>query len=281
MQIAYKRFRKEDIDQLYEAFVKAFGEYYVNFNPSTSQFRERIFRKLNIDPEVSGMVWEEDRVIGFILHTINEYNGRQTAYNGGTGVVPERRNMKLMSTLYEKLIPEIREQMVKSILLEVVTKNEGAINLYRSLGFQFTRTFQCFKSYETYRPSHRYRIETSPAIKEDYQQFWDYQPSFLDNSNQLSYNLQLEFVLEAYSSDQLLGYIIFQPKMGRISQMAVSKEHRGQGVGHELLAYAQSKSIIKTLTIMNVPEDEEDTINSLKRLGFHNEVDQYEMELIL
>lgn len=276
-----KFFKTDDIGKLFEAFKLAFSDYFVNFSPSATQFQNRIFHKLNVMPDISGLIWEDKEVIGFILHTFNEYQGKKTVYNGGTGVIPGRRNRKLTTSLYQMLLPAIAAKGTERVLLEVVCQNQPAIRFYESLGFVYTRTFRCFKNYETYTPRQLFRIENSPEFKIEYESFWDFRPAFLDHTNQLQFNMPEEFILEAYIRDKLVGYVIFQPLLGRISQLAVHKAYRGQQIARELLAHVRIKSANEKLTIMNIPDDEEETINSLMRLGFKNEIDQYEMELIL
>lgn len=283
MAYQYKFFTSSDVGQLYNAFVESFSDYYTRFQPNVSQLYHRIFHTLNVSNEVSGIVSEEDEVIGFILHTINDYNGVQVAYNGGTGVIPSKRKNGVMTHLYEMLFPKIKELKVGKILLEVITENIPAIGFYKSLGFEYTRVFKCFKSYENHGSKPREGVEIRRAfqLKKEYEDLWDFTPAFLDNSPQLIHNMNNEIILEAHNEDQLAGYIIFQPATGRISQLAVASSFRGKGIGITLLQATQALSRKKNITLMNIPENEHATIEKLISLGFKNEVTQYEMELVI
>jgi ribosomal protein S18 acetylase RimI-like enzyme len=281
MDYRYGYFESTDMGQLYNAFVESFSDYYVNFHPNISQFYHRIFHKLNASRELSGLVFENDDVIGFILHALNDYQGTKVAYNGGTGIIPSKRKNKVMTGLYEMLMPRLHEHGAEKILLEVIADNSPAVSFYKSLGFEYTRVFKCFKTYESYEVESikDVNITRSFQLKSAYEKLWDFTPSFLDNTSQLAYNMNNEIILEALLEDNLVGYIIFQPAVGRISQLAVSDKTRGKGVGLTLLQAAQALSRKKNITLMNIPEDEHSTIEKLEKLGFKNEVTQYEMEL--
>lgn len=283
MEYRYGYFESTDMSQLYNAFVESFSDYYVNFHPNISQFYHRVFHKLNTSTELSGLVFEGDDVVGFILHALNDYHGVKVAYNGGTGIIPSKRKNKVMTGLYEMLMPRLHEHGAEKILLEVITGNVPAVSFYKSLGFEFTRVFKCFKTYESYEVDtiKNLNLRRSFELKPAYEQLWDFTPSFLDNTSQLAHNMNNEIILEALYNEELAGYIVFQPAVGRISQLAVADNVRGKGVGLTLLQAAQALSRKKNITLMNIPEDEQNTIEKLQKMGFKNEVTQYEMELVI
>ena len=108
--------------------------------------------------------------------------------------------------------------------------------------------------------------------------FADFEPSFVDGRNQLM--LGSEKVLTIEKEGRKAGYLVFQPKIGRISQIAVSRIFRNEGIGKKLLKGALARSQ-KPLTVMNVPESEHGFHNFLVSSGFENQINQFEMELII
>lgn len=279
----FKKFEDHKIEALYDAFILAFMDNSVRFKPSFDQFSKRIFNKLRIEGNLSGLlVNEQDIILAFSLYTIEESEGVLTAYNGGVGVVPDQRRKGLARQLMEKTLSNLQKVGVNKVLLEVVTTNKPAIHLYESFGFGYKRQLKCFKTREMLKlNSEELEIKESVNLKPVYESFWTYPTTFLDSTNQLIYNLENEKILEAYQEEKLVGYVIFQPKTGRISQISVDEYYRNQGVGGYLLAAVQSLSEEKELTIMNIPEEQEPSIIALQKIGFKNEVDQYEMELII
>jgi ribosomal protein S18 acetylase RimI-like enzyme len=282
MAYRFKTFEEADIDGLYHAFVKAFAANSVTFSPSAAQFERRMFDKLHIAPSISSLILDDSTIVGFILHTVGNYENKITAYNGGTGLIPDHRGSKRSYLMYERLIPSIQATGAQRILLEVNTTNEAALRLYKTLGFNTRKTLKCFKLHDQFEDeSPDVNVVAVDVFDPVYETFWAYNPTFLDSIAQLAHNLKNEIILEAKINKLSAGYIIFQPNLGRISQFAVAPQWRNQGIGRALLFGAQTRCYQKKLTIMNIPENQKETIEVLLALGFQNEVDQFEMELII
>ncbi|MEO9482680.1 MAG: GNAT family N-acetyltransferase [Ekhidna sp.] len=268
---------KEDIDSLYRTFKAAFTDNEVVFQPSIEEFSHRLYKKLHFDRDISAASHDGDEMMGFILHSSGIYQGIPTAYNGGTGVLPGFRNQKTAERIYDFLIPRIQQKFLARILLEVVETNKQAISLYEKIGFSVRRKFRCYKltgSFESFA-----EVKVMEGSLEDVNfNFTDFEPSFIDSSEQLKRGS--EKILISKKDKEVTGYVIFQSHLGRISQLAVDRMHRQTGVGEALLSKAQFFSQ-KPLSIMNIPEDESGFDSFLKRCGFQNQVNQYEMELII
>lgn len=268
---------EEDFDSLYKAFISAFTNNEVAFQPSIEEFDHRLKNKLLVDNEISAGSYDGSEMMGFILHTSGIYQGIPTAYNGGTGVLPGFRNQKAAESMYEFLIPKIQQKFLARILLEVVETNKRAIALYEKIGFTFKRRFKCYKMTEQKESFSEIHIHEG-SISEVNFNFNDFEPSFIDSSEHLKRGT--EKVLLSKKNSENTGYVILQPHLGRISQLAVHRLHRQTGVGEALLAHAQAISK-KPLTIMNIPDDEFGFDRFLTHSGFQNQVNQYEMELII
>jgi len=193
-------------------------------------------------------------------------------------VLPGFRNQKIAEDLYEYLIPKIQSRFLARILLEVVEVNEYAIKLYEKIGFSFKRRMLCFR--QTHKIDFLKNETTAEigSIQDVNFTFNDFEPSFIDNGAHLMEGH--EKVLLSKVENELAGFAIFQPHLGRISQLAVRRKFRGLNVGKSLI-YNVQKHTDKKLTIMNIPEDQEKFHLFLKRCGFENEVNQFEMELII
>ncbi|WP_436518023.1 GNAT family N-acetyltransferase [Ekhidna sp. To15] len=268
---------EEDFDSLYKTFKVAFTNNEVSFQPSVEEFSYRLDKKFLMNGYISAGSYDGNEMTGFILHSSGIYQGIPTAYNGGTGVLPGFRNQKTAERIYEFLIPRIQQKFLARILLEVVETNKTAISLYEKIGFTFKRRFKCYKMASALesKADERVGIGTMEEVNFD---FVDFEPSFIDSSEHLKRGA--ETVIVAKEKDIISGYLIFQPHLGRISQLAVAGAHRNEGIGEALLRKAQSLTK-KSLTIMNIPEDELGFDSFLTRCGFKNEVNQYEMELII
>ena len=268
----------ENIESLYKTFKSAFSNNEVKLQPTKEEFEHRLYKKLKFDSEISAGSFDGDEMIGFILHASNIFQGIPTAYNGGTGVLPGFRNQRVAEELYAYLIPKIQSKFLARILLEVVEVNEYAIKLYEKIGFNFKRRFKCYKQVQKMNFLDTNVLIEKGAIDEINFDFNDFDPSFLDSASSL--RASSEDVLVAKEGEEVVGCIIFQSHIGRISQLSIANEARKKGIGKSLLLAAQEASA-KPLSIMNIPDDQYGMDIFLRRSGFENQINQFEMELII
>ena len=82
-----------------------------------------MLEKLGLNGEISGLMLDDEELIGFMLHTRAYFQGIDTIYNGGTGVVSAYRGKGIIQEIYKNLLPNLRESGAERILLEVITTN--------------------------------------------------------------------------------------------------------------------------------------------------------------
>lgn len=281
-----RNLRPSDLDQMFLGFMDAFDDYPVQFRMTKEQFVRKFVQKLKIDFKLSCGVFDDDRLVGFIFSTVNYYENKLTAYNGGTGVIQAYRGKKITKQLYSFLIPKFKEKGVEQGALEVLASNDRAINTYLSLGFEKSKQFACFKlnQKEPKYPLGGQIVSIKPVIKPDwyvYEKFHSYSPSFLDSPLMINQNLSNESVIEANLQGKCVGYAIYQPALGRIGHIAVDESVRRSKIGSSLIQYIFETSKNKNLTMINVNDEAQETINFFDSLGFERYIDQYEMTLKL
>lgn len=283
-QLNFRSLRTTDIGQMYQAFQAAFSDYAVNFKMTERDFYKKFVEKLNINFDLSIGAFDKDKLVGFIFTTTAKYNGKLTAYNGGTGVIPEYRGLHIPAKIYELLIPKLRKEGVEQCVLEVITTNAKAVMVYEKIGFEKSDFYHCFKLKEIVdgdRQTDKIRIIKKDSI--DWSELInciDFEPSFLDNDFLLEKNLKNEQVIVALAGEEIAGYAIYQ-NHGRISQMGVAKQRRKQGVGNALVNFMFSDTGDRQLTILNISKKEKGMLAFLKNVGFENQVNQFEMVLAL
>lgn len=279
-EINISSLQQKDLETIHRTFQKAFSDYQVKFNISRTDFEKKFVEKLQMAFKHSAGAWHHGSLIGFIFTAIDYYESIKTAYNGGTGVVPKYRGHGITSELYQYLIPKFLLSGIGKCLLEVITTNHKAIRAYQKLGFEKTRIFKCYKMVQPL-PIRSVHCSIKTLTKPNwiqYDGFKDFEPSFLDINTKVEHNLGNERIIESWYEDQIAGYAIYQPPTGRISQLAVRQELRGRGLGTELIRRIQGEATNRTVTIINIPEGET-TNQALVKIGFENQLDQYEMEL--
>ena len=276
----------KDLNVMYFSFLDAFGSYPIPFRLNKEQFVRKFVQKLKISFPLSAGAFDYDAMAGFILTSVCTYNGKLTAYNGGTGVRPSFRGNRLTSRMYDFLIPRFKEHGVKQCILEVLIGNSFAIKAYESIGFKKECILSCFKLQEEmpYKKLAADNLEIRKISKPNwilYEEFQDFHTSYLDSTEMINQNLLNEDFIEARIDEEILGYAIYQPGFGRLSQLAVKTCRRRQGIGSAIMRYILSTSRNKELTVINVNEDDVALIKFLEALKFQNHLNQYEMRMQL
>jgi ribosomal protein S18 acetylase RimI-like enzyme len=128
-----------DLDAAHEAFLDAFSDYVVPLAPPRDRFLEML-RRRGVVPEASVAIFDDERMVAF---TLNGIDGDR-AYDSGTGVAISHRRRGLARKVMEASIDVLQQRGCTSYVLEVLDSNTRALELYRSLDFEVTRTLQCF-----------------------------------------------------------------------------------------------------------------------------------------
>ena len=276
-----------DLTEMYITFLDAFSDYPVPFKLTKEQFVRKFVQKLKLDFNLSvGAFHYDGSLAGFILTSTNYYEGRNTAYNGGTGVRPRYRGQQLTLKMYDYLIPLLKNARIKQCVLEVLTSNERAIKSYERVGFEKSRYFKCYalKSKTKIPQTTNSDIEIFNVKIPNwdlYERFSDFRTSFLDSTRMIIDNLANETIIEARLKDECIGFGIYQPSFGRISQIGVAPDHRRKGIGTAIMHYIWDTSLHKKLTVINVDKQAENIMGYLDSMHFDNQLDQYEMTLTL
>jgi len=275
------------IPGLYQAFLQAFADYSITINLDPNQFQRRFLEKLQLDFQHSAVAVHGNQIVGFIFNHLGWHQGKKTAYNGGTGVVPEFRGKGLTAKMYDFLLPGLKTANVEQCLLEVITTNLKAMHVYKKIGFGNTKLFRCYKfepeNYTVFdwQMADVMVYEQKEPEWEIYQSFKDIEPSYLDRDIMIKNNLKNEKIIEAVANGRVLGYAIYQRENGRLSQIAIHPKYRDMGIGKWLLSNIYRESYNKKLSILNI-NDEYKPLNAFfKALGFKNEINQHEMIMSL
>lgn len=227
-------------DALYETFSKAFEEYEVQVNPS--ELRVMLTRR-GFDQHLSFGAFDDGRLVSFTFNGIGMYNGSKTAYDTGTGTLASHRGTGLASAVFNESIPFLKEAGVTQYLLEVLQHNTGAISVYKQLGFEVSREFSYFvqacdsiPQAERLLPDGLTMTEERFVNPERYAEMWDFTPSWQNSFEAIQRCIDDFTVLEVLHDQRLVGYAIFEPTSGDITQIAVDRSYRRQGIASALLA---------------------------------------------
>lgn len=268
------------IQELHTVFCEAFGDYSVPIDMPLERFQGNMKRN-GYDPSVSVGAYADGKLVGFIMSGHRIWEGCDTAYDMGTGVIPAFRGKKIAKAMVGQLKTLLADNGLSRYILEVITTNTKALSLYEKSGFRKRRDFSCLRvdksaldTEVSYRHDHPYSIDFTRM-----EDFWDESPSWQNSSDSIqavSDSIQISTVA---LDGRIVGYGLVNPANGDIPQLAVDKAYRKMGIGRSLISDLASMSSSKQLRLINVADE---AIQSfLLHLGFEVYVRQFEMELVI
>ena len=268
------------IQELHTTFCEAFGDYSVPIDMPLERFQGNMKRN-GYDHAVSVGAYADGRLVGFIMSGHRTWEGCNTAYDMGTGVIPAYRGQGIAKAMVGQLKTLLADNGLSRYILEVITTNTKALSLYEKAGFRERRDFSCLRvdksaldTEVSYRHDHPYSIDFTRM-----EDFWDESPSWQNSSDSIqaiSDSIQISTVA---LDGRIVGYGLVNPANGDIPQLAVDKAYRRRGIGRSLISDLASMSSSKQLRLINVADE---AIQSfLLHLDFEVYVKQFEMELVI
>jgi ribosomal protein S18 acetylase RimI-like enzyme len=234
-----KSLKDTHFEQLAEAFQLAFSNYEISMN---NEELKRLLHRRGFSPVLSFGAFENDKLISFTLNGIGDFNGIKTAYDTGTGTLPDFQGQNLAARIFEYSLPYLRNAGINQYLLEVLQKNSKAISIYKKVGFKVSREFNYFEqSAAAIRISEKILSsdislkETDLITAKEKAFFCDFSPSWQNSFQAIELQPDEFKIFGAFAENELIGYGIFEPLGGDITQLAVAKSYRRQGIASLLL----------------------------------------------
>lgn len=141
--LTVKDLKNIDFDELLDCFLMAFENYFVKMPTDRNYYKER-WRIAKVDFKLSYGMFDQEKLVGFIINAVDNRNGALTAFNTGTGVIPEYRGLKIVKSIYDYALTDLKRNGVVNCSLEVITNNEIAIRSYQSIGFEIIKKYKCY-----------------------------------------------------------------------------------------------------------------------------------------
>jgi ribosomal protein S18 acetylase RimI-like enzyme len=276
--IAYRILSADDFIPLYECFLRAFADYEVDMRMSREQFEQRLVRD-GVRLEMSVAAFDDERMIGFCINGIGSWQGKQTAYDAGTGVVPGYRGQGIGKELFAFTVPRLKDRGISQYLLEVLSSNAPAVALYRKLEFKDTRQLAVFRSDKPIHSAQEASIRRVERANWDlYRSFWDGHPSWQNSIDAVERIAGDRSMIGAYVDGECVGYgVAFRPSAS-LMQLAVAPAHRRKGFGSAILSAVQAEvSSTESLKVNNIDEELKGTLEFYRANGFDSVLSQFEM----
>jgi ribosomal protein S18 acetylase RimI-like enzyme len=274
---------EKELPVLHQTFLKAFADYLVPIQLTEEQLRIKIKRE-NIELTFCAAAYAGEEMAGFILTGLGEWNGKPTAYNAGTGVIPAYRGHHLSARLYKFLLRKLSESGIEQCLLEVIQENKPAIAVYENTGFEITRVLDCFRAMKqdillhTDTPEDITIAQPAKPDWEKYRTFGEIAPLWQSTEAAFKRYPDTKVVLEAQNEEgEIAGYVAFFPKTGALVQMAVNPDYRNRGIGSALLRKVVQQTEARAVMLINVDTAGKEFIRFLERRNFTRMLVQHEM----
>lgn len=275
-----------DFETLFDGFSKAFSDYEVHFDKS--EVRSMLTRR-GYDPKLSFAAFEGTDIVAFTLNGTGLFDGVPTAYDTGTGTIKEYRGQGLAGKIFNYSLPYLRQAGIRQYLLEVLQNNHRAISIYRQMGFSPTREFDCFKQSISeiaapQRLNHCANLRIGPIEVDTVracQPFCDFNPSWQNGIESIERGIDGLTCLGAFIDDNPVGYSVFDRATGDLTQIAVKRKFRRQGIASRLLNEVLKRMATDFVKIINVEADNQSLPAFLQSRNISLMNKQFEMTMDL
>jgi len=277
----FRTLETSTIDILTETFNLAFADYEIPFHLTPEDLSQK-FRTEDIDLSFSVGAFDGDKLVGFIFFGMDDdVQGVKTAWDGGTGVIPEHRGQKLTQRMFDFMLPVLKATGVKKILLEVLERNTGARGIYESLGFTVTRKLNAYKGIVQSAKTSPHKVALLQNADYNFLlKLGNVQPAWQQMNKRVANpgNDILTYVVQI--NDVIAGYAHYNKNRHRLQQIAVAPAHRRKGIGTALLQHIAAQNP-EALLVINIDDRSESINGFFPAIGMKWQLSQYEMELEL
>ena len=238
-------------------------------------FAQRLAR-VGVRLDLSAGAFDDERMVGFYMNAVGLWQGKQTAYDAGTGVIPEFRRRGVAADLFTFMAPRLQQASISQYLLEVLKTNERAVSLYRKLGFEVIRNFAVLRLQKVVGdgPGAVSVQRIDEPDWELFKTFWDGYPSWQNSIPAVEQIRDERLLVAAYADDKCVGYGVAYLPAEMLMQLAVAPAYRRKGIGRGIL---KALHMGETLKVNNVDEELTGALAFLDANGFQTVARQFEM----
>ncbi|MDF1696089.1 MAG: GNAT family N-acetyltransferase [Saprospiraceae bacterium] len=261
------------LESIVDCLEISFENYFVKM-PSEVDFWRKRFKAARVDYNLSFGAFENGRLIGFIIHGIDQHSDQKTAFNTGTGVIEAYRGRKLVDQMYAYALPILRKENVTKCMLEVIDQNHRAIKVYERIGFIKDRFLHCYKgdlvSSNNQSSIDEIKLDSLEASIYKFQSHYSW-----DNTlKAIHANPKLFQAFSVKNSlDQPIGYFIINILTKALIQIEALEKHNW----HRVIDAVQL--FVPSIKLNNVDSRRKVLNEALQTGGLDNYLNQFEMNM--
>ncbi|HET7898308.1 MAG TPA: GNAT family N-acetyltransferase, partial [Flavisolibacter sp.] len=228
------------ISDITNTFNEAFSDYIIPLQFTEDGMRTKL-KGEGVVPAFSIGAFDGDKLVGLILHGVDEINGIKTVYNAGTGVIPSYRGRGLTTAMYRFAIPLLRNAGIYHHVLEVIESNGTAKKIYDAVGFQTVRTLAAFRSTAPIAEAPDVSFRELDSLPSE-AAFASMEPAWQNSTASINRDTESHQLIGAFYHNQLVGYAAYSPSAGRVKQCAVLPSFRRQKIATALFCHMLQNS---------------------------------------
>lgn len=281
--ITIKTLSAISIEQVHEAFAKAFSDYVEPIDLTCDELQYSIERR-GYNPDLSFGAFNENELVGLTLNCIRQWNGELTAYDAGTGIIKEFRKQGIATRIFKESLPVLKENKITQYLPEVIKTNTGAFDLYKKAGFTVTREFDYFISTKDKIELDLEKLNENFQIKElknpDWEElktFWEFEPSWQNSIDSVKRKIEYFKILGIYIKENLAGYGIIERHTGDFPQFAIAPQYRRKCCATFLFKYLLEYDEAETFKFVNTDAAFEPFKKFAESINLSPGIGQYEI----
>jgi len=267
------------LTSLTRCFNLAFSDYVIKFNATEDYLKNR-WKNAGVDYSLSVGVLDGEKLVGFIVNCVRPWNGKLTAFNCGTGVIPSHRGNQLTEKMYDFFIPKLKEQNVESLALEVIQENAKAIHLYQKVGLEIRRGLDIYtgeikvdKVFENVDGLEFRKIESLDLVS--FASMLEYEPVWENNNLTIQSDISNHEFFGVFLGKQTVAFAVVHMENENVPQFGFHLAYRNEEVG-KFLFYHISRAYPE-VKIKNVDASANRIIDLIKIIGLEKRISQYEM----
>jgi ribosomal protein S18 acetylase RimI-like enzyme len=271
--LTVKKLENIEFDLIVTCFLKSFEDYTIKVPTDKSYYKKR-WEIAKVDYALSYGMFDGENLVGFIINAIDYRNGEKIAFNTGTGVVPEYRGKRIVKSIYDFAIPDLKDSGITKCSLEVIIENVKAIKSYQGIGFNICKEYNCFSGEIKLKSDEKIELNEVEYNSIDWKEMpnqdlysWDFNSEVLKDGDYEYYQLVKDNLVESY--------FVVNPRNEYLAQFEVLK--KSDGAWDRL--FKGIKEVSGSVKIINVDARLKQKIDFINSVGLSNIVNQYEMEM--
>lgn len=276
--IVLKSLEHESLSTIHRAFIDAFSEYEVKIDMPIEKLNEMMITR-SYSKDLSIGCYDNDRLVGFTLVGYRETGKNKECYDIATGIIKSHQKMGIGDKVLKELMTRLKKTSVNSFCLEVLENNKAAQKIYSNNGFVITRKLCCYKKEnENMNYAQEEIIEEEIPDISDECLYCSFPPSWQNSLVSYRNSREKYHIALVYDKDKsVLGYGIIHKGTGSILQIGSKPSVNRESTIIEILNKLYVEIPKEKYTYLNVEEGS--WIGSvLKKCGFENNINQYEMK---